>query len=368
MEAGVSREEVLEREQRRMRPVGLIALASLLLVLAAIVVRQAAVSGSQLSEQLHSAHQHPAAVVASGLLLGVGVAALCVPLLFLYTATRGRNPRIAGFILPLCVLGPVLFGISTTVTLASTPSVASDFLAVQGKEPSKSYAQFKSQLSANADSIDTVGLYTDSHSLEVKEADSVSCPEFGLPSGVACFYGVKSYPPDQEDDLKSELDDKNISVVTDSGGTIGDALANDINVNNSVQRTGALIGLLGLLALLISVVYTVLNAQRVGLITRMMGGVGIGLAVVSVIPLPLPVPGPILLVFWFGFLGMLLLGRLPRGRPPAWEAGVAVPWPRPGEPPGEAPIEGTAREVDPNAPASNPPRQRGERRKRKSRG
>ncbi len=351
-----------------MRPVGLVALSSLLFVLVAIVVHQAAVgSGSQLSSQLESAHDHPAAVAIGGALLGIGFAAISVPLYFVFTATRARNPRLAGFILPLCAVGPVLFGLSTAITLIGTPSVASDFIAIKDKEPTKAYTQFKSQIDHTSDSIDTVALYTDSHSLEVKEADSASCPALAPPSGVACFYGVESYPPDQESDLKSQLDDKGISVVTESGGTIGDALANDINVNDSAQRLGAYIGLLGLLALLVAAVYTMLNAQRVGLVTRMMGGVGIALAVLSVLPLPLPLPGPILLVFWFGFLGMLLLGRLPRGRPPAWDAGVAIPWPRPGEPAAEAPIEGTAREVDPNDPVANPPRQRGERRKRKSR-
>jgi hypothetical protein len=34
---------------------------------------------------------------------------------------------------------------------------------------------------------------------------------------------------------------------------------------------------------------------------------------------------------WFIYLGLLIGGLTPRGRPPAWDAGKAMPWPTPGE-------------------------------------
>ncbi|HEY3491512.1 MAG TPA: hypothetical protein VGK43_01085, partial [Solirubrobacterales bacterium] len=36
-------------------------------------------------------------------------------------------------------------------------------------------------------------------------------------------------------------------------------------------------------------------------------------------------------LLWFLYFGVLLLDRLPGGRPPAWAAGEAIPWPTPGE-------------------------------------
>jgi hypothetical protein len=36
-------------------------------------------------------------------------------------------------------------------------------------------------------------------------------------------------------------------------------------------------------------------------------------------------------IVWFGYLGLLYLGFLPGSKPPAWEAGEAVPWQTPGE-------------------------------------
>jgi hypothetical protein len=37
------------------------------------------------------------------------------------------------------------------------------------------------------------------------------------------------------------------------------------------------------------------------------------------------------LLLWLVYLGLLIGGWVPRGRPPAWAAGEAVPWPSAGE-------------------------------------
>jgi hypothetical protein len=36
-------------------------------------------------------------------------------------------------------------------------------------------------------------------------------------------------------------------------------------------------------------------------------------------------------LLWFLYFALLAAGWLPRGRPPAWAAGEAIPWPTPGE-------------------------------------
>jgi hypothetical protein len=58
-------------------------------------------------------------------------------------------------------------------------------------------------------------------------------------------------------------------------------------------------------------------------------------------------------VLWFAITGLMLARLWPRPLPPAWEAGEAIPWPRPGEdlgPPvaerGESgTVEGSGREI-----------------------
>ena len=84
-----------------------------------------------------------------------------------------------------------------------------------------------------------------------------------------------------------------------------------------------------LLGMIVAMVYVPLQALRAGLLTRFFGTLGMALGV-SLILLP---PAPVLLALWFGYLGLLFVGRVPGGRPPAWEAGEAIPWPRPGEEP-----------------------------------
>jgi hypothetical protein len=71
-----------------------------------------------------------------------------------------------------------------------------------------------------------------------------------------------------------------------------------------------------------------LNAMRVGLLTRFMGVLGIIVGPGFIFGFAPPV-----MVFWLVAVGVLFLGRWPRGLPPAWEAGEAVPWPSRGRQP-----------------------------------
>src|SRR6201747_195820 len=65
--------------------------------------------------------------------------------------------------------------------------------------------------------------------------------------------------------------------------------------------------------------------MRVGLLTRFCGSLGIGVGGAALVVIP-----PFTMIFFISF-GLLLVGKSPRGRPPAWAAGEAVPWPTPGE-------------------------------------
>jgi hypothetical protein len=116
----------------------------------------------------------------------------------------------------------------------------------------------------------------------------------------------------------------------------------------------------GTLGFVIAIVYTALNAMRVGLLTRFWGTLGMALGVSMLF---LGFIGVLVLVF---ALGLLILGAWPGGRPPAWDAGVAIPWPRPGEEPageGEPEPEGANPEPAPEGQPSGPsPRKRKRRR------
>ena len=117
------------------------------------------------------------------------------------------------------------------------------------------------------------------------------------------------------------------------------------------------------------------GAVRTGLLTRFHGTLGMALGASFILPPLIGLTLPALLA-WFMYFGLLLAGRTPRGRPPAWDAGVAVPPPGRGEEPepvaagagGGDIVEGDAMEipgVDENPNAAR--RERAKKRKRKRR-
>lgn len=84
----------------------------------------------------------------------------------------------------------------------------------------------------------------------------------------------------------------------------------------------------GTLGLVVAIFYTALNAMRVGLLSRFWGTLAMALGV-SVLFISL-----VGALIFFLVAGLLIGGFWPGGRPPAWDAGKAVPWLRPGETPG----------------------------------
>ncbi len=114
--------------------------------------------------------------------------------------------------------------------------------------------------------------------------------------------------------------------------------------------------------------------MRVGLLTRFFATLGMALAASLI--LIQPQLSLLALMIWFAWLGFVILDKVPRGRPPAWDAGEAIPWPRPGEEPRPAVaaegvvVDGDATEVF-SEPAGSQDhsarRERARKRKRKRR-
>ena len=128
------------------------------------------------------------------------------------------------------------------------------------------------------------------------------------------------------------------------------------------------IGLVGALALGFTFILLGLNGMRTGLLTRFMGVLGMISGVLFVIPI-IGSGLPVVQAFWLVALAVVLSGRSPAGLPPAWEAGVAVPWPTQQQQ-REARLRarsGTSEDAVPE-PAAPPPSNGGsQRRKRKRR-
>lgn len=131
-----------------------------------------------------------------------------------------------------------------------------------------------------------------------------------------------------------------------AGVADAEELADRLIEDSSAVQTAQSLFIPAILAMLVGMIYIPLQAVRTGLLTRFFGTLAMALGASLIL---LPQVSVFVILLWFAWLGLIFLGRVPGGRPPAWDAGAAIPWPQPGdeEPEPGAPVEGEAREVEP---------------------
>lgn len=157
---------------------------------------------------------------------------------------------------------------------------------------------------------------------------------------------------------------------------VGDiyTLATNLLEDNGLRNAALVASSIAVLAIIFGMVYVGLWGVRTGLLTRFHGTLGMALGASFILPPLTQITLPALLA-WFMYFGLMLAGRTPKGRPPAWDVGEAVPPLGPGEEPrpvaasasGDV-IDGDATEIpgvgeNPNAAR----RDRAKKRKRKRR-
>ena len=107
-------------------------------------------------------------------------------------------------------------------------------------------------------------------------------------------------------------------------GDRADDIAQNVIENAAFRDLAAGFGFAGAFGFAIGMTYTCYQAMQVGLLTRFWGALGAALGLASIIFFQYT-------LLWIAYLGLLIGGWTPRGRPPAWAAGEAIPWPTPGE-------------------------------------
>lgn len=152
-------------------------------------------------------------------------------------------------------------------------------------------------------------------------------------------------------------EDRGGSARSNAEANCEQTVAEDERTSTSVAGIETGFGLAGLLGFTIAVVYTALWSLRTGLLTRFWGSLGIALGVVFSF-------FTLFTLAWFIYVGLLLAGWVPGGRPPAWASGEARPWPKGGPlfgggggddgEPGDSVIEGDAEEVPADEMPSSP--------------
>ncbi|HXS35039.1 MAG TPA: hypothetical protein VN758_14870 [Solirubrobacterales bacterium] len=261
-----ARRAQLDWEERWSRPTAMATLASVIFVIAAIVVATQGVgSGSGDSGLLRDVDQHAAAQMISSILQAIGVGLLAAPLYYLFRAANSRSDRMRGQLVGVVIAAPLFLAALAILSGISTLHAASDFVSNE------------------------------------------------VPRLMA----------------------KGVALDSDRANEI----ANDTISEAPLRPLAAGFGLGGQLGFAVAMVYTCLYAMRVGLLPRFWGSLGMALGAVSFIFFQFA-------LLWFIYLAFLLIGRVPGGKPPAWETGEAIAWPSPGEkaaanlgPENEEPIE-----------------------------
>jgi hypothetical protein len=314
---GRTKEEVLAWEKRWALPAALVTFLSIAALVASAVVLSS-IEGDGDAEVLRSIHEHSSSQLLAGILLGLGFALLAVPLFYLFRAVRARSDRVRNQLVGLVIIAPLFLGASIVLGGIAKDEGATEFV------------------NGNAKST-----------LSVKQA-SKECTDQRKDEGAKSF----------EEEFEPKAGETPLAACQTQ--KIADDEAS--NAVSDASLSGAVGGFrfAGAFGLIVALFYTNLWALRTGVLGRFWGSLGMALGVAILIGF---IP---LAMVWFVFLGLLFLGWLPGGRPPAWAAGEAVPWPTPGEK--------AAAELEPEAPGKDPELEIGdtqsdgsERRKRKQR-
>lgn len=325
----MSESQIVAREQGWFARVGAASIGAALLTMAGFILLSSSLGTGTNFEQLEEANSSGGTIWLAGFITLIGSLLLVAPLLFLFRAAEARSGRVRNQMIGLVVLGPVLLALSGPLGAGGTLQAADDYVA-GGVAAALTPAEAKEEC---AD--------------ERKDADSAKAfsEDFEPAAGENAFAACEKQKV--EEDKASEAI-KDVSLL---------------RLTEFVRFAGAL-------SLLVAFLYTGLWSMRTGLLTRFWGSLGMvagfGFLLGNVLFL---VP-----VVWLIFVGFLMFGATPGGRPPAWAAGEAIPWPTPGEraagelEPDPQPVEAPEPGEAPLPPeGGDGPEGGGERRKRKRR-
>ena len=274
----MNREQQLEWERLRAPAAAGAAFAAVLLQVASFLIQLPAISDApradepfRYRETLLNFKEN------SGVLLGSGAAnvlatfAASAALYYLFRATRQRRAELPAFVQWLLMMAPIFL----------TIAVISNWVGLS----------------------DASDKYTERGAVATLERSELS--------------------GDERDDIRDFCRRR-------AEGCVAASVQAEATAKNQVEESrgviGTAAGFAGTLAIAFAYVIISLNAMRAGLLSRFMGVLGIGVGVLIVLPL-LPQGLPIVQMFWLGALGLLITGRWAGGRGPAWETGVAEPWP-----------------------------------------
>jgi hypothetical protein len=311
-----SKAEIEAWESRWAMPVALATVAAIALFVASRFVNRA--SGDGTAELLRSIDAHSGSVAFAGVLQALAFALLAFPLVYLFRAASSRSDRVRSQLIGLIVAAPLFLGLSAGLNGLAQQDAADQFLAGEAKS-----------------------------TLTPADAED-ECREDLQDEGARDF--ADEYDPQGGETASAACEDRKLEDDEASNARTEASLAGIV--------TG--LGIAGALGFVVALFYTCLWAMRTGLLTRFWGSLGMALGVVTLLGL-LP-----FLLIWLIYVALLAMGWVPGGRPPAWAAAEAIPWPTPGEK-AAAELEPEDGWEEPETDAGEGSGQSGPKRKRKQR-
>lgn len=276
------KQKVVVWERRWAAPVACATFFAVALLIASNLTTQ--VSGEGDGEILRSTHEHSSSVLLSGLLQTVAFLLLIVPLFYLFRAVRARSERVRQQLVGLVVVAPLFLAVSSGLTIGARDEAATQFVG----------GEAKSTLSA-----------PEAHEKCVSERQEKGAKSFGEE-----FEPAAGETPLAACERRKTEDNE-------AENAIGEA---------SLSSVVSGLGIAGGLGFAVILFYSGLWAMRTGLLSRFWASLGMASGVAFLL-------GPLFLItlIWLLYFGLVVIDKVPGGRPPAWAAGEAVPWPTPGE-------------------------------------
>lgn len=277
----MTRAETLEQEKRWALPVALATLLAVGLIATAPIVSP--VRGDGAAEVLRSIDENRGGETLSGLMQALAFVLLTFPLVYLFRAARARSPQVRSQLIGLVIAAPLFLAVSSGLGILVQQEAADEFVSGQAKP-----------------------------SLTQQEAKDDCVKERKDEGG---DFLTDEYEPGKGESPLRACENRKLE----------DDAAVDARTEASMTSLATGFGLAGGLGFAVTLFYTCLWAMRTGLLPRFWGSLGMALGVVTLLGLIL------FALVWFIYFALLVLGKVPGGKPPAWQSGEAEPWPTPGE-------------------------------------
>jgi hypothetical protein len=277
-----ARNQALAWERRWATPAAIAALIAVVgFVLSGVISGN--VGGEGQAALLRSAHEHSSSVTLSGAVDVLAFVLLALPLGYLFRVVEVRGVGMRSGMIALVVAAPLFLALSTGVGVVAKHDAANAFTAGEAKS-----------------------------TLSSKEA-SKECAATLKDKGAKSF--ADEYSPQGSETPRAVCERREVE---------DDEASNAVS-EASLSGLATFFGIAGGLSLIVGLFYTSLWAMRTGVLSRFWAALGMALGVTVLL-------GVIrFLLFWLIYIGLLIGGWVPGGRQPDWDAGLAIPWPSPGE-------------------------------------